>query len=96
MKCMFSECYSLSLLPDISKWNISNIKFMGGMFSNCISLLFIPDISKLDIKKTNDMFKGCISLSHLPDLSGKSKKNKNNNKLFDNDCLSCINIPTVV
>jgi len=41
----------------------------------------------LNIKKTNYMFKGCISLSYLSDLSLK-----NNSKMFDNDCLSLLNI----
>ena len=43
---MFANCLSLSSLPDISKWNTSNVIDMSGMFTNCSSLLSLPDISK--------------------------------------------------
>ena len=43
---MFSGCISLISLPDISKWNISNIIYMQNMFKLCISLKSLPDISK--------------------------------------------------
>ena len=42
MDSMFSECYSLSSLPDISKWNISNVINMKDMFKNCSKKLKIP------------------------------------------------------
>ena len=35
---MFDECYSLKSIPNISKWNISNVLFMDKMFLKCISL----------------------------------------------------------
>ena len=38
MKYMFSECYSLKSLSDISQWNVSNVTDMEAMFSDCISL----------------------------------------------------------
>ena len=50
MSYLFSECSSISYLPDISKWNTSNIKYMNGLFSECESLLSLPDISKWNIK----------------------------------------------
>ena len=43
---MFSECSLLSLLPDISKWNTSNVNNMSGMFYECSSLSLLPDISQ--------------------------------------------------
>ena len=45
---MFFQCESLISLPDISKWNISNVKTMGSMFVKCKSLKSLPDISKWD------------------------------------------------
>ena len=39
---MFSGCKSLSLLTDISKWNISNVNDMIGMFGGCKPDLNIP------------------------------------------------------
>ena len=45
MSYMFSECSSLSSLPDISKWNTNNVINMSFMFSECKSLSSLPDIS---------------------------------------------------
>ena len=49
MSKMFSNCKSLSTLPNISKWSIYNVTNMTGMFSECSSLLSLPDISKWNI-----------------------------------------------
>ena len=46
MEYMFNECDSLISLPDISKWNTSNISNMEFMFYSCNSLISLPDISK--------------------------------------------------
>ena len=35
MSYMFSGCNSLNSLPDISKWDTSNVIDMKGMFSGC-------------------------------------------------------------
>jgi surface protein len=42
MSCMFDGCSSLSSLPDISKWNTSNVTDMSYMFSGCNKSLKIP------------------------------------------------------
>ncbi len=39
MTGMFYNCNSLQSLPDISKWNTSNVTNMMFMFSECISLI---------------------------------------------------------
>jgi len=49
MTNMFYNCSSLLFLPDISKWNTNNVKYMDEMFDGCSSLMFLPDISKWDI-----------------------------------------------
>ena len=41
MSYMFSNCISLSSLPDISIWNTNNVKNMSRIFCNCISLFII-------------------------------------------------------
>ena len=72
MSELFCECSSLELLPDISKWEMNNIKYINRMFLNCSSLLFLPDISKWNIKNKiniNNIFKGCTSLLIFPDIS---------------------------
>ena len=38
MQCMFSECSPLKELPDISKWDTSNIIDMSYIFNKCSSL----------------------------------------------------------
>ena len=52
MSGIFSGCRSLKSLPDISKWNIENVKNIREMFSG-LSLESIPDISKWNIKNEN-------------------------------------------
>ena len=55
MSCIFSRCSSLCQLPDISKWDTSNVIYMNGMFSLCISLSFLPDILKWDFDNVNSI-----------------------------------------
>ena len=43
MSYMFYGCSSLSNLPDISKWNTKNVKYMNDMFNGCSKSLKIPD-----------------------------------------------------
>jgi len=88
---MFDSCESLSLLPDISKWNTSKVTSTSNMFFHCKSLTYLPDISKWDMGNIKDfkyMFFNCISLSKTPDIS----KWKTNNaiSLFAFGC--CINL----
>ena len=46
MSYMFKECNSLISLPDISKWNTTNVTHMSAMFTGCKSLILLTDISK--------------------------------------------------
>ena len=86
MNAIFSNCSSLLLLPDISKWDTSNVIDMSKTFYNCSSLLLLPDISKWDTSNVidmNKMFYNCISLSLYPDLSNWNTNNvSNRNKMF--------------
>ena len=75
---MFYECNSLISLPDLSKWNTSNVNYMNFMFSGCNSLISLPDLSKWNTSNVNDMsemFCGCNSLISLPDLSNWNTSN---------------------
>ena len=49
MSSIFSGCLSLTSLPDISKWNTSNVTNMKNLFSKCKMLLSLPDITKLNL-----------------------------------------------
>ena len=56
---MFDGCKSLKALPDISKWDTSNVKDMSYMFAGFEN---IPDISKWNtsnVKNMSHMFAGC-------------------------------------
>ena len=74
MSDMFSGCYSLNNLPDISKWNIQNVTNMSYMFCDCSSLNNLPDISKWKTSKLtyytyyNDMFNECKKIKQTPKM----------------------------
>ena len=55
MRSMFYNCNSLISLPDISKWNTTNVTNMRSMFYNCNSLKSFPDISKWNTTNVTDM-----------------------------------------
>ena len=62
MISMFYNCKSLKSLPDISKWNTSNVELMNNMFYKCTELISSSDLSKWDIsnvKYMNNIFSGC-------------------------------------
>ena len=94
MSDMFSDCSSLSSLPDISKWNTTNVYNMSYMFSYCSSLSSLPDISKWNTNKAINMsymFYFCSSLSSLPDISKWNTNNVTNmNEMF----YGCLNLTT--
>ena len=55
MSYIFYRCSSLTNLPDISKWNISNVTAFSNKFCECCSLESLPDISKWDINNAKDI-----------------------------------------
>jgi surface protein len=83
---MFFRCKSLISLPDISKWDTSNVEDMNEMFYKCKSLISLPDISNLNLSRVismSHMFSGCNSLISLPDLSKWNISNvRNMNGMF--------------
>ena len=52
---MFEGYSLLSSLPDISKWNTSNVTSMNSMLYKCSLLLFLPDILKWNNSNVADM-----------------------------------------
>ena len=67
MSYLFANCTDLEEIPDISKWNTSNVKYMQGMFMNCESLESLPDISKWDTHNVRLMGGYFSGLSLLTD-----------------------------
>ena len=83
---MFYHCSSLLSLPDISKWDTSNVSNMDSLFFDCKSLEALPDISNWNISNVESigfMFYYCINLKSLPDISNwNTNKVKNMMSLF--------------
>ena len=52
---MFFGCRALLTLPDISKWETSNINDLSQLFQGCYSLKFLPDISKWNVGNVNNL-----------------------------------------
>ena len=98
MSWMFSECSSLSSLPDISEWNTNNVTNMIAMFYKCSSLSSLPDISKWDTSNVtymSYMFYGCSSLSSLPDISKWNTNNVIHMIALFNGCSSLSSLPDI-
>ena len=98
MECMFSCCCSLISLPDISKWDTSNVTDMKFMFNECNSLISLPDISKWNTSNVTDMntmFQECNQLISLPDISKWNTSNVTamNHMFFG--CRSLISLPDI-
>ena len=95
---MFSDCISLKLLPDISKWNTSNVNDMSGMFYQCTSLKYLPDISKWNTNKViniSRIFYNCKSLSSLPDISKWYTNNFSDMSNMFANCISLVDLPDI-
>jgi len=86
MRNMFQNCSKLISLPDISKWNTSNVINMACIFYGCSSITKYPDLSKWDTSKVTNlsgMFYQCTSLLSIPDISNWNVQNVNNfTKMF--------------
>ena len=55
MSGMFTECSSLTFLPDVSKWNTNDVTEMSYMLFECSLLSSLPDISKWNSNNVNNM-----------------------------------------
>ena len=98
MMGIFGECTSLISLPDIDKWNMSNVIILRSIFYNCSSLTSLPDISKWNTKNIINMrgiFNGCSSLSSLPDISKWNIENVNDINCLFCECSSLTSLPDI-
>ena len=46
IRYIFYNCHSIESIPDISKWDLTNVHDLSYMFYGCSSLKSLPDISK--------------------------------------------------
>ena len=86
MSYMFYSCKNI---PDISKWDTSNVTNMSHMFYSCKN---IPDISKWDTSNVTDMSSMFNRCKNLPDISNWNTFNVSNmEKIF----LGCEKLPDI-
>ena len=98
MNSMFYNCKSLTLLPDISKWDTTLVTDMSFMFSGCASLISLPHISEWNTSNVIDMslmFTGCYSLLSLPDLSKWNTSNVESMSHMFFGCFSLESLPDI-
>lgn len=65
MSLAFSECSSLTSIPQMDTRNVQN---MGHMFSGCTSLTSIPQMDTRSAIATDSMFSDCINLTTIPPM----------------------------
>ena len=95
---MFFNCSSLESLPDISKWNTTNVEDMSFMFYQCNLLKTLPNINKFETKKVNNMrymFYGCYSLNSLSNIDDWDISSVTNMNSMFNNCCSLKSIPDI-
>jgi len=88
----------LKSLPDISKWDTSNVTDMSCMFKRCSLLKSLPDISKWDTSNVilmYKMFSHCSSLLSLPDISKWNFSNVINMIEMFSYCSSLSSLPNI-
>jgi len=98
MSWIFSECSTLSFLPDISKWNTYNVTNMSWIFSECSTLSSLPDISKWNTYNVTNMsaiFDRCSTLSSLPDISKWNTNNVTNMSWIFSECSTLSSLPDI-
>lgn len=68
---IFSRCYNLKEIPDVSDWDVSNVNDLLQMFYSLHSITAPPDVSKWDVRKagsTSYMFTSNFKLQQAPDI----------------------------
>ncbi len=85
-KILFCGCSLLISLPNISKWNTINVKYMTKMFEGCLSLPYIPNITiflSTTISNKNNIFNDCLTAINLPDISSLSINQRRKRMMFN-------------
>ena len=98
MSNMFHLCTSLIELPDMSKWDTSEITQMADLFNGCENLKSLPDLSKWETSKViymGNIFCKCSSIEFLPDISKwDTSKVDEMNGMFK-DCSALKRLPDI-
>ena len=68
---LFSECYNLKSIPDLTNWKMTNVKNISYLFNGCINIRDISCIEKWEmpnLTKINNLFSNCEKLISIPDI----------------------------
>ena len=98
MSFLFSECFNLKKIPDLSNWNVSNVTNMNSLFEGCKELLKIEGIQNWDVSNVKTMdsfFKGCKKLNDLPDISLWNMSSVTDIKNFFRECKILKSLPDI-
>ena len=93
---MFYGCKSLTIIPDLWIFDVSEVVKINHLFGVCKSLKSLPGLSSWNIsnvKSMNNLFYGCESLKELPDLAQWSTSNVNDLSCMFDGCKSLISLP---
>jgi surface protein len=96
---MFKNCDTLSALPDIGKWDTSNVTNMSGLFWKCSTVIHISNSienwNMENVKSISGIFADCALIMYLPDISKWNTKNiENIDDLFHN-CKNLRKVPDI-
>ena len=86
-------------MPDLSKWDTSNVTSMQFTFQGCESLTVLPDLSTWNTNKVtsmNCMFNLCHSLTELPDITKWNTSNVTNMVKMFNMCENIKTFPDII
>ena len=89
MQSMFSDCSSLTSVPDINTSQVTNMSFM---FSGCASLTSVPDMNTGNVTNMSSMLSGCASLTSVPDMNTGNVTRMNS--MFSN-CAALTSAPNI-
>ena len=96
---MFKDCFSLSALPDIGKWDTSQVTDMSGLFWKCSTLIHIShgisNWNMINVKNISGMFVNCSVLLYLPDISKWNTKNLENMEDLFHNCQNLKKVPDI-
>ena len=89
MSNMFSDCSSLTSIPQLDTSNVTN---MRSMFTRCSSLTTIPHIDTTKVTNMYRMFNGCSSLTTIPQIN---TSNVTDMEYMFNGCTWLTSIPQI-
>ena len=93
MEFMFNECYELTEIKGINKFNTIKVRNMKGMFNKCNKLINLDlDFDTSNVTNMACMFNGC---NELKEIKGISKFNTSKVSIFSgmfNDCKKLVNL----